>query len=80
MASSFSMSSMNSNGLAYHKVPDQEILKEMHSDEYGDQILTRFNEFRQEGMFSDFMLTVEDCNFKVFFICLFILLFSPFSY
>jgi hypothetical protein len=45
--------------------PDQEILKEMQSDEYGEQILNRYSEFRDEGIFCDFILTVENEDFKV---------------
>ena len=43
----------------------QDALKELWSEEYGPQILSRFSEFRQDGLFCDFSLKVEDEEFKV---------------
>ena len=71
MALSFPMHNLcSSNGLNHATnalcIPaQQDVLRELYSEEYGPQILSRFSEFRQEGLFCDFSLMVEDEEFMV---------------
>ena len=50
-------------------IMSDEDLEVVTAQGYGGHLLSRFSEFRDEGMFFDFTLKVENKSFQVIYLC-----------